>query len=106
MLSQTLDQFDQLFEILSGDLVKLKSSFVLIAGDLNYRNSFWYLRDPVKTHWAGVEPLTYIYGLHQLRKTTTHLLRISGSRTDLDFTNQPHRVMESVVHSYLCSMYH
>ena len=109
MPSQTKDQFDnifQLFERLSGNIVKLKSSFVLIAGDLNYRNSFWYLRDPVRTHGAGVKALTYIYGLHQLTKTTTHLLQISASRTDLVFANQPHRVMESVVHSYLCSMYH
>ena len=88
MLSQTFDQFDNIFQSfdrLSRDIAKLKSSFVLIAGDFNYRNSFWYLRYPVRTHGAGVEALTYIYGLHQLTKT--HLLRISASRANLVFTN-------------------
>ena len=60
--SQTPDQFDnflQLFEELLQDIFKLKSSFVLITGDFNCRNSNWYLGDPVTPQGARVEALTF-----------------------------------------------
>ena len=59
--SQTPDQFDnflQLFEELLQDIFKLKSSFILIPGDFNCRNSNWYLGDPVTPQGARVEALT------------------------------------------------
>ena len=54
-LSQTPDQFDnflQLFEELLQDYFKLRSSFVLITGNFNCRNSNWYLGDPVTPQGA------------------------------------------------------
>ena len=97
--SQTPVQFDnflQLSEELLQDIFKLKSSFVLITGDFNCRNSNWYLGDPV----------TSFYGLNQLIKTPTHLLQNSATCIDLVFTNQSHRVMESGVHSSISSQCH
>ena len=102
--SQTLDQFDnflQLFEELWQNIFKLKSSFVLITGDFNHRNSNWYLGDPVTPQGAHVAALTSLYGLNQLIKTLTHVLQNLATCIDLVFTNQPHIVMESVVHSSL-----
>ena len=107
--SQTPDQFDnflQLFEELLQDIFKLKSSFVLITGDFNCRNSNWYLGDPVTPQGVRVEALTYFYGLNQLIKTPTHLLQNSATCIDLVFTNQLHLVMESGVHSSLSSTCH
>ena len=105
--SQTPDQFDnflQLSEELLQDIFKLKSSFILITGDFNCRNSNWYLGDPVTPQGARVEALTSFYGLNQLIKTPTHLLQNSATCIDLVFINQPHLVMESGVHSSLSSM--
>ena len=96
--SQTPAQFDnflQLFEELLQDIFKLQSSFVLITGDFNYRNSNWYLGDPVTLQGARVEALASFYGLNQLIKTATHLLQNSATCIDLVFTNQLHFVMES-----------
>ena len=107
--SQTPDQFDnfrQLFEELLQDIFKLKSSFVLITGDFNCRNSNWYLGDPVTPQGARVEALTFFYGLNQLIKTPTHLLQNSATCIDLVFTNQPHLVMDSGVRSSLSSTCH
>ena len=83
-----------------------KSSFVLITGDFNCRNSSWYLGDPVTPHGARVEDLTSFYGLHQLIKAPTHLLQNSRTCIDLVFTNQPHLVMDSGVHRSLISTWH
>ena len=44
--------------------------------------------------------------MNQLIKTPTHLLQNSATRIDLVFTNQPHLVMESGVHSFLSSTCH
>ena len=78
----------------------------MITGDFNCRNSNWYLGDPVTPQGAGVEALTSFYGLNQLIKTPTHLLQNSATCIDLVFTNQPHLVMESGVHSSLSSTCH
>ena len=67
--SQTPDQFNnflQLFEEFLQDIFKLKSSFMSITGNLNCRNSNWYLGDPVIPQGARVEALTSLYGLNQL----------------------------------------
>ena len=107
--SQTSDKFDsflQLFEELLQDLFKFKSSFVLITGNFNYRNSNWYLEDPVRPHETCVKALTSFHGLHQLIKTPAHLLQNSATCIDLAFTNQPHLVMESGVYSSLSSTCH
>ena len=107
--SQTPDQFDnflQLFEELLQDIFKLKSSFVLITGDVNCRNSSWYIGDPVTPQGAPVEALRSFYGLNQLIKTPTHLLQNSATCIDLVITNQAHLVMESGVHSSVNSTYH
>ena len=107
--SQTLDQFDnflQLFEELWQNIFKLKSSFVLITGDFNHRNSNWYLGDPVTPQGAHVKALTSFYGLNQLIKNPTHLLQNSVTCVDLVLTNQPHLVMESGVHNSLSSTCH
>ena len=107
--SQTPDQFDnflQLFEELLQDIFKLKSSFILINGDFNCRNSNWYLGDPVTPQGARVEALTSFYALNQVIETPTHLLQNSATCIDLVFTNQPHLKTESGVHSYLTSTCH
>ena len=78
----------------------------MITGDFNYKNSNWYLGDPVTPQGARVEALTSFYGLNQLIKTPTHLLQNSATCIDLVFTNQPHLVMESGVHSSLSSTCH
>ena len=104
--SQTPDQFDNsylLFEELLQDIFKLKSSFALITGDFNCRISNWYLGDPVTPQGSRVEALTSFYGLNQLIKTPTRLLQNSATSI---FTNQPHLVMESGVHSSLSSTCH
>ena len=75
----------------------------MITGDFNCRNSNWYLEDPVTPQGNRVEDLTSFYGLNQLIKTPTHLLQNSATCIDLVFTNQPHLVMESGVHSSLSS---
>ena len=72
---------------------KLKSSFVLITGDFNFRNSNWYLGDPVNPHGVRVEALPTFYGFHQLIRTPTDLLQNSATCIDLAFTNQLHLVM-------------
>ena len=107
--SQTPDQFDnfiQLFEKLLQDIFKHKSSFVLITGDFNCRNSSWYLGDPVTPQGVRVEALSSFYGLNQVIKTPTHLLQNSATCTDLVLTNQSHLVMESGVRSSLSSTCH
>ena len=88
------------------DIFKLKSSFVLITGDFNCRNSNWYLGDPVTPQGARVEALTSFYGLNQLIKTPTHLLQNSATCIDLVFTNQLCLVKESGIHSSLCTCHH
>ena len=75
----------------------------MITGDFNCRNSSWYLGNPVTPEGAHVEALTSFYGLNQLIQTPTHLLQNSVTCIDLVFTNQPHLVMESGVHSSLSS---
>ena len=50
--------------------------------------------------------LTSFYDLNQLIKTPTHLLENSATCIDLVFTNQPHLVIESGVHSSLSSTCH
>ena len=98
--SQTPDQFDnflQLFEELLLNIFELKSSVVFITGDFNCRNPNQYLGDPVTPHGTRAEALTSFYGLNQL--IATHLFQNSTTRIDLVFTNQPHLVMRSGVHS-------
>ena len=46
-----------LFEELLQGIFKLKSSFILITGGFNCRNSNWYLREPVAPQGACVEAL-------------------------------------------------
>ena len=46
-----------LYEELLQDIFKLKSSFILITGGFNCRNSNWYLREPVAPQGACVEAL-------------------------------------------------
>ena len=107
--SQTPDQFNnflQLFEELLQDIFKLKSSFVLINGDFNCRNSKWFLGDPATPQGARVAALTSFYGLNQLIKTPAHLIQNSATCIDLVFTDQTHLVIESGVHSSLSSTCH
>ena len=96
----------QLSEEFLQDVFKLKNFFILITGDFNCRNSNWYLGDHATLQGACVEALPSFYGLNQLIKTPTHLLQNSATCIDLFFTNQPHRVMESDVHSSLSSTCH
>ena len=77
----------------------------MTPGDLNCRNSNWYLGDPVTPQGARVEALTFFYGLNQVLKTPTHVIQ-NSTCIDLVFTNQPHLVMESGVHSSLSSTCH
>ena len=65
-----------------------------------------YLGDPVTSQGASAEALTSFYGSNQLIKTPTHLLQNSATGIDLVFTNQPHLVIESGVHSSLSSTCH
>ena len=95
-----------MFEELLQDIFKLKSSFVLNTADFNFRNSNWYLGDPVTAQGARVEALTSFYGLNQLIKSPTHLLQNSAKYIDLVFTNQSHLLMVSGVHSSLSSTCH
>ena len=78
----------------------------MITSDFNWRNSNWYLGDPVTPQGACVKAVISFYGLNQLIKTPTHLLQNSATFIDLVFTNQPHLVMESGVHSCLSSTCH
>ena len=78
----------------------------MITGDVNCRKSSWYTGDPVIPHGASVEGLTPFYGLHQLFKNPVHLLQNSAACIDLVFTNQPQLVIESGIHSSLCSTCH
>ena len=82
-----IDNFLQLFEELLQDIFKLKSSFVLITGDFNCRNSNWHLGDPITPQGARVKALTSSYGLNQLIKTPANLLQNSATCIDLVFTN-------------------
>ena len=88
------------------DILKLKSSFILITGGFNSRTSNWCLGDPVTPKGARVEALTYSYGLNQLVKTPANLLQNSATCIDLVFTIQLHLLMESGVHSSLSSTCH
>ena len=88
------------------DIFKLKSSFILVTGDFNCRNSNRYLGDPVTPQEARFEALTSFYGLNQLIKTPKDLLQNSATCIDLVFTNQPHLVMERDVHGSLSSTSH
>ena len=88
------------------DILKLKSSFILIIGDFNCRNSNCYLGDPVTPQGARVEALTSFYGLNQLIKTPAPLLQNSATCIDLVFTNQPYLVIKSGAHSSLSSTCH
>ena len=88
------------------DILKLKSSFVLITSGFSCRNSNWYLGHPVTPQGARVKVLTSFYGLNQLIKTPSHLLQNSAICIDPVFTNQPYFVMESGVHSSLSSTCH
>ena len=65
-----------------------------------------YLGDPATSQGASAEALTSFYGSNQLIKTPTHLLQNSATGIDLVFTNQPHLVIESGVHSSLSSTCH
>ena len=56
--------FLQLFKELSPEIFKLKSSFVLITGYFNCRNSIWYLGYSATPQRARVEALTSFYGLN------------------------------------------
>ena len=104
--SQTPDQFDnflQLFEYFCKIFLNLRVPLFLFFCCF-YSN--WYLGDPVTSQGALAEALTCFYGLNQLIKTPTHLLQNSAICIDLVFTNQPHLVMESGVHSSLSSTCH
>ena len=96
----------QSFEEILQDIFKLKSSFVLITGNFKCRNSNWYFGDPATTRGFRVEALTYFYGLHQVIKSPIHQIQNSATCIDLVFTNQPHLVRQSGVHSHLSSTCH
>ena len=53
-----------LFKKLLQEIFKLKSSFILITGYFNCRNSIWYLGYSVTPQRARVEALTSFYGLN------------------------------------------
>ena len=78
----------------------------MITDDFKCRNSSCWLGDSVTQYGDCLEALTSAYGLHQLIETEAHQLQNSATCIDLVFTNQPHLVMDSVVHSSLCSMCH
>ena len=60
-----------------------------------------YLGDSVTPQGAHVEGLTSFYGLNLIIKTPTQLVQNLATCINLVFTNQPHHVMESVIHSSL-----
>ena len=64
----------------------------------------WYsvIVSRIKFESSGLD----FHNLHQLIETPTHLLRNSATCITLVFTNQPHFVMESGIHSSLSTACH
>ena len=100
-------QFDNLieFEELMQSNFKRKSSFVLIMGDFNWKNSNWFFGDAATPQGTWVKAGKTFYGLQQLIKTSTYLQN-SPTHFHLVYNNPLHLVIESVVHSSASSTCH
>ena len=75
-----------------------KKFFPLVAiGDLNGESKCWYCNDNTTSQGKALETFTSQFGLHQVIKEPTHILKNSSSRIDLIFASQSDLITESGV---------
>ena len=67
----------------------------MVLGDFNARSRSWWCEDKTSHKGTDREPLTILWGLHQLISDPTKLLPNSLSYIDLIFTDQPNLVTDS-----------
>ena len=76
--------------------------FLIIAlGDFNVKSEIWYKHDKTSHEGAKIDALTTQFGLQQIIKEPTHILREFSSCIDLTFMSHQNLVMKSGVHSPL-----
>ena len=83
-----------------------KPFLIVLLGDFNARMQGWYQNNITTSKGCKIDIATSHFGLSQIIKEPTHILRNLVSWTDLTFMSQPNLVMPSGVHSSLHQNYH
>ena len=78
-----------------------KPFLIVLLGDFNARMQGWYQNNITTSEGCKIDIATSHFGLSQIIKEPTHILRNLVSWTDLTFMSQPNLVMPSGVHSSL-----
>ena len=78
----------------------------VILGDFNAKLNTWCKSDKTTYEVSKIDGLTSNFGLKELIKEPTHIIRNSSSCIDLLFCSQPNLVMESGVHPSLHTSCH
>ena len=73
----------------------------MILGDFNAISYSWWSKDIFSVEANHINPLTSMFGLHQVISGPTHILSQSSSCIDLIFTDQPHLVIDCGIHASL-----
>ena len=80
---------------------QLKSTFLVILGDLNVQTKSICLDDITTYEGSKMDLLLIIHGLHQLISQPTHLLPTSSACVHLILTDQPNLIVNNGVYPSL-----
>ena len=92
------ESFLSSLEVLISNILRSKSQFTVISGDLNARSAEWWSEDIATLHGTQIDSLTTTHGFKHLIFDATHILPESSSCIDLIFTDQPNYVIDCGTH--------
>ena len=106
---QTQDEFETFlknFELTFDQIHENNTFMAVVLGDFIAKSKNWCNTGITSLEGSMIDTIVSSYGLNQLIQEPTHILNSSSSCIDLIFISQTNLVMESGIHSSLCSNCH